>query len=70
MQAHHNEKMKELVYPPPSLASLAKWLSVCLQTKWLWVRVQLHPLLCVASKFVCTTLRQTDSSAEEKMVNY
>ena len=25
-------------------ASLAKWLSVCLRTKWLWVRVQLQPL--------------------------
>ena len=24
------------------LASLAKWLSVCLRTKWLWVRVLLH----------------------------
>ena len=24
------------------LASLAKWLSVCLRTKWLWVRVQLQ----------------------------
>ena len=26
------------------LASLAKWLGVCLQTKWLWVRVQLQSL--------------------------
>ena len=26
------------------LASLAKWLSVCLWTKWLWVRVQLQSL--------------------------
>ena len=26
------------------LASLTKWLSVCLRTKWLWVRVQLQSL--------------------------
>ena len=26
------------------MASLAKWLSVRLQTKWLWVRVQLQSL--------------------------
>ena len=26
------------------LASLAKWLSVCLQTKWQWVRVPLQSL--------------------------
>ena len=26
------------------LASLAKWLSVCLQTKWLWVRILLLSL--------------------------
>ena len=28
------------------LTSLAKWLSVCLQTNWLWVRVQLQSLKC------------------------
>ena len=28
----------------PQLASLAKWLSVRLRTKWLWVRVQLQSL--------------------------
>ena len=22
--------------------NLAKWLSVCLQTKWIWVRISLH----------------------------
>ena len=27
-----------------SMVSLAKWLSVCLRTKWLWVRVQLQSL--------------------------
>ena len=32
------------------------------------VLVYPHPTLCVASKFV--TLRQSDSSVEEKMVNY
>ena len=26
------------------MASLAKWLSVCLRTKWFWVRVQLQSL--------------------------
>ena len=26
------------------LASLAKWLSVCLRTKWFWVRIQLQSL--------------------------
>ena len=26
------------------MASLAKWLSVCLQTKWLWVRILLLSL--------------------------
>ena len=26
------------------MASLARWLSVCLRTKWLWVRVQLQSL--------------------------
>ena len=25
------------------MASLAKWLSIRLQTKWLWVRIQLQP---------------------------
>ena len=31
------------------LASLAKWLSVCLQTKWLWVWILLlpHIVLCL-----------------------
>ena len=29
-------------------ASLAKWLSVRLQTKWLWVRVQLHSEMYLA----------------------
>ena len=28
----------------PQLACLAKWLSVCLRAKCLWVRVPLHPL--------------------------
>ena len=28
------------------LASLAKWLSVRLQTKWFWVRVQLQSIKC------------------------
>ena len=27
-----------------SVRSLAKWMSVCLQTKWLWLRVQLQLL--------------------------
>ena len=27
-----------------NLSSLAKWLSVCLRTKWLWVRIQLQSL--------------------------
>ena len=42
MQVHHNEKMKELVYP--------------------------YPILFIARKFV--TLRQRDSSLEEKIENY
>ena len=29
---------------PSVLASLAKWLSVRLRTKWFWVRVQLQSL--------------------------
>ena len=45
--------MIELSY----LASLAKWLSVCLQTKWLWVLVQLQSLnirfrACLSKKFL------------------
>ena len=44
MQAHHYEKMKELVYPPPQYWTL------------------------LVNLFV--TLRQTDLSVEEEMVNY
>ena len=41
-------------------ASLAKWLSVRLQTKWFWVRVQLQSLkhlqMCLSfESFVCLT---------------
>ena len=32
--------------PEQQLASLAKWLSVRLRTKWFWVRVQLQSLIC------------------------
>ena len=32
------------------MASLAKCLSLCLQTKWLWVRVPLYSLKLVLSK--------------------
>ena len=28
------------------LSSLTKWLTVCLRTKWFWVRVQLQWLIC------------------------
>ena len=34
---------------PDSLVSLAKWLSVRLRTKWLWVRVQLQSFKIVPS---------------------
>ena len=39
------------------LACLAKWLSVCLWTKWLWIRVQLQSL-----KFQISHLLQARSS--------
>ena len=32
--------------------SLAKWLSVCLQTKWFWVRVQLQLLKTIMQPFL------------------
>ena len=32
--------------------SLAKWLSVCLRTKWLWVRVQLQSHIERSPKFL------------------
>ena len=37
---HLTDKIREQC----KLASLAKWLCVCLRTKWLWVRVQLQSL--------------------------
>ena len=40
-QMHRTDKYsKQLNH----LASLAKWLSACLQTKWFWVRVQLQSI--------------------------
>ena len=38
----HNDLVDKLTLN--HLASLAKWLRVCLWTKWLWVRVQLQSL--------------------------
>lgn len=40
-------------------ASLAKWLSFCLRTKWLWVRVPLHSLelFCYVSGVFIEDLR-------------
>ena len=38
------------------LNSLAKWVSVCLQTKWLWIRV---PLQSLKSRFFCSSFALT-----------
>ena len=47
------------------LASLAKWLNVRLQTKWLWVRVPLQKLklqiLCLLRARFSLTFRQLES---------
>ena len=37
-------------------SSLAKWLSVCLWTKWLWVRVQLQSLILVVWSYLKTKI--------------
>ena len=48
-----------------NLASLAKWLSVHLRTKWLWVRVLLQSLKLQISRLFrarsCLTFRQLQS---------
>ena len=38
----------------PTLKHLAKWMSVCLRTKWLWVRVQLQSLKLEISRLFRT----------------
>ena len=42
-QSHCTDKL--LTIQLNHLVSLAKWLSVCLQTKWLWFRVPLQSLI-------------------------
>ena len=51
------------------LASLAKWLSVCLRTTWLWVRILLQSsrLLWARSSL---TFRQLQSAASCSHLNY
>ena len=43
-RTHNHLVHKRKLYHLAKLASLAKWLSIRLRTKWLWVRVQLHSL--------------------------
>ena len=43
-QMHRTDKYSE---HSSIMASLAKWLSVCLRTKWFWVRVQLQSFISV-----------------------
>ena len=47
-----------------SQASLAEWLSVCLRTKWLWVRV---PLQSLSVNLFYLIVHEVDSSIEEKV---
>ena len=42
------------------LASLAKWLSICVWTKWLWVRVQLQSIKCIISEKIGKKISQFD----------
>ena len=43
-QSHNHLVLKKTLNHLAKLASLAKWLSVCLQTNWLWIQVQLKLL--------------------------
>ena len=44
LSSHTLIQLTDKIREQCKLASLAKWLCVCLRTKWLWVRVQLQSL--------------------------
>ena len=48
-RTHSHLVCKQTLNHLAKLASLAKWLSVCLRTKWLWVRI---PLLSLNLLFI------------------
>ena len=60
---NHLVRKKKTLNHLAKLASLAKWLSVCLQTKWLWVRISLLSLKlqiwCLLQARSSLTFRQT-----------
>ena len=41
IRTHNHLVCKQTLNHLAKLASLAKWLSICLRTKWLWVRISL-----------------------------
>ena len=49
IRIHNHLVRKQTLNHLAKLASLAKWLSVCLRTKWLWVRI---PLLSLNLLFI------------------
>ena len=63
IQTHNHLLCKKTLNCLTKLASLAKWLSVCLQTKWLWVRISLLSLKlqiwCLLQARSSLTFRQT-----------
>ena len=62
-QMHRTDKYSE--QSSIILASLAKWLSDCLQTKWFWVQVQLQSL----KDFVFATIKQNQELAQKKLIS-
>ena len=52
-QMHHTDKYSQ--HSSIICASLTKWLSVCLRTKWLWVRIPLQSFKGLHKTFWGTT---------------
>ena len=55
---HNHLFRKQTLNYLAKLASLTKWLSVCLRTKWLWVRVPLQSLKLQISRKDDTQIRK------------
>ena len=64
-QTHNHLVQKRILNHLDKLASLAKWLSICLRTKWLCVRVQLQSPKLQISRLIrasnSLTFRQLES---------
>ena len=58
--SHNHLVHKQTLNHLAKLASLAKWLSICLWTKWLWVRVQLQSIKCIISEKIGKKISQFD----------